>query len=146
MPRRCTIFDPRTRDLTCLFDRSTAGSAAPKFPHPLDLRLLLRLWRHDRRDETLDMVRLTLDKMAAGGIYDHLGGGFHRYSVDDHWLVPHFEKMLYDNALLASCYVEAFQATGESRLRPRRARNVRLRAARNVRSGRRISQHPRRGQ
>ncbi len=61
------------------------------------------------------MVRLTLDKMAAGGIYDHLGGGFHRYSVDDHWLVPHFEKMLYDNALLASCYVEAFQATGEER-------------------------------
>ena len=60
------------------------------------------------------MVTTTLDKMAAGGIYDHLGGGFHRYSVDERWLVPHFEKMLYDNALLTTCYVEAFQATGNA--------------------------------
>ena len=111
-----TAFDSAHRELTRLFDARNGGfGGAPKFPHPLDLRLLLRLWRHDRRAETLDMVRLSLDKMAAGGIYDHLGGGFHRYSVDDHWLVPHFEKMLYDNALLASCYTEAFQATGEER-------------------------------
>ena len=60
------------------------------------------------------MVTATLDKMAAGGIYDHLGGGFHRYSVDERWLVPHFEKMLYDNALLTTCYVEAFLATGNA--------------------------------
>ena len=58
------------------------------------------------------MVVVTLDRMAAGGIYDHLGGGFHRYSVDAEWLVPHFEKMLYDNAMLAACYLEAWQATG----------------------------------
>src|SRR5262249_31827409 len=60
----------------------------------------------------LEMVRLTLDRMAAGGMYDQLGGGFHRYSVDDRWLVPHFEKMLYDNAQLASLYVHAWLATG----------------------------------
>src|SRR5258708_19160891 len=58
------------------------------------------------------MTRRTLDGMAAGGMYDLVGGGFHRYSVDDRWLVPHFEKMLYDNALLAACYLEAYQATG----------------------------------
>ena len=60
----------------------------------------------------LDIVRLTLDKMARGGIYDHLAGGFARYSVDEQWLVPHFEKMLYDNALLVVAYLEAFQVTG----------------------------------
>ena len=60
------------------------------------------------------MVRHTLDKMARGGIYDHLGGGFARYSTDDRWLVPHFEKMLYDNALLASAYLEAYQATRDA--------------------------------
>ncbi|HEY4311301.1 MAG TPA: thioredoxin domain-containing protein [Pirellulales bacterium] len=109
-------FENARRELARLFDAREGGfGGAPKFPHPLELRLLLRLWWHDRQDETLDMVRLTLDKMAAGGIYDHLGGGFHRYSVDDHWLVPHFEKMLYDNALLASSYTEAYQVTGEER-------------------------------
>ena len=61
------------------------------------------------------MARFTLDKMARGGIYDHLGGGFARYSTDERWLVPHFEKMLYDNALLASVYLEALQLTGEAR-------------------------------
>ena len=75
----------------------------------------------------LHMVRLTLDKMAAGGIYDHLGGGFARYSTDERWLVPHFEKMLYDNALLASVYLEAFQVTGDAELRPRGPRDARLR-------------------
>ena len=90
---------------------------APKFPHPMDLRVLLRAWRRlpagdERRAKLLGVVTHTLDKMAAGGIYDHLGGGFHRYSVDERWLVPHFEKMLYDNALLAPAYLEAFQATG----------------------------------
>ena len=61
------------------------------------------------------MVTTTLDRMAAGGIFDQLGGGFHRYSVDARWLVPHFEKMLYDNAMLAVCYLDAWQATGEDR-------------------------------
>ena len=87
---------------------------APKFPHPIDLRFLLTRWFHTRSPATLAMVKTTLDKMAAGGMYDQLGGGFHRYSVDAQWLVPHFEKMLYDNALLARCYLEAWQATGEA--------------------------------
>ena len=98
-----------------IFDHQHGGfGGAPKFPHPMDLRVLLRRWRREPRDELLSLVTLTLDKMAAGGIYDQLGGGFHRYSVDERWLVPHFEKMLYDNALLAQCYVEAYQATGEA--------------------------------
>ena len=79
----------------------------------MDLRLLLRAWRRNHQPRLLDMVTLTLDHMAAGGIYDHLGGGFHRYSVDERWLVPHFEKMLYDNAMLTSAYVEAYLATGQ---------------------------------
>ncbi len=85
---------------------------APKFPQPSSLRFLLRRWRSSGNAELLKMVAATLDRMANGGIYDHLGGGFHRYSVDRRWLVPHFEKMLYDNAQLAACYVEAWQATG----------------------------------
>lgn len=98
-----------------IFDHRNGGfGGAPKFPHPMDLRVLLRRWRRERRDETLGLVTLTLDKMAAGGMYDQLGGGFHRYSVDERWLVPHFEKMLYDNALLAQSYVEAYQATGNA--------------------------------
>jgi uncharacterized protein YyaL (SSP411 family) len=79
----------------------------------MDLRLLLRAWRRFGDEQALHMVRLTLDKMAMGGIYDHLGGGFARYSTDARWLVPHFEKMLYDNALLVPCYLEAYQATGD---------------------------------
>ena len=98
------------------FDPAHGGfGMAPKFPHPMDLQLLLRLWRRNGRESTLDMVRLTLDKMAAGGIYDHLGGGFARYSVDARWLVPHFEKMLYDNALLVVAYLDGYLATGEQR-------------------------------
>jgi uncharacterized protein YyaL (SSP411 family) len=104
------------RALTKIFDRTHGGFGdAPKFPHPMDLRLLLRSWRRHGSAAALDMATTTLDKMAAGGMYDQLGGGFHRYSVDARWLVPHFEKMLYDNAQLALCYVEAFQATGDDR-------------------------------
>ena len=96
------------------FDPRHGGfGTAPKFPHPMDLRLLLRVWQRFGNETALGMVRLTLDRMAMGGLYDHLGGGFHRYSTDEHWLVPHFEKMLYDNALLAEAYLEAYQATRE---------------------------------
>ena len=96
------------------FDARHGGfGQAPKFPHPMDLRLLLRCWKRFDDPQALEMVRVTLDHMAAGGIYDHLGGGFARYSTDEHWLVPHFEKMLYDNALLVSCYLETYGATGE---------------------------------
>src|SRR5207248_10113347 len=95
------------------FDSRYGGfGSAPKFPHPIELRLLLRVWQRFGDDQALSMARLTLDRMAMGGIYDHLGGGFHRYSTDDRWLVPHFEKMLYDNALLARVYLHAFQVTG----------------------------------
>lgn len=98
------------------FDLSNGGfGGAPKFPHSMDLQVLLRTWRREPKQGVLDMVRLTLDKMAAGGIYDHLAGGFARYSVDERWLVPHFEKMLYDNALLALVYLEGFLITGNGK-------------------------------
>ncbi len=84
---------------------------APKFPQPMVYELLLRYWKRTGSKQVLDIVTLTLEKMARGGIYDQLGGGFARYSVDDKWLVPHFEKMLYDNAQLASLYLHAYQAT-----------------------------------
>ena len=100
--------------LTSATDRRYGGfGGAPKFPHATDLRLMLRGWKRFGDDDALAMARLTLDKMAAGGMYDQLGGGFHRYSTDERWLVPHFEKMLYDNALLTPAYLEAYQATGD---------------------------------
>ncbi len=86
---------------------------APKFPPAATLSLLLRRHRQTGDSQTLHMVRKTLDAMAAGGLYDQIGGGFARYSTDDKWLVPHFEKMLYDNALLTRTYLEAVQATGD---------------------------------
>jgi uncharacterized protein YyaL (SSP411 family) len=84
---------------------------APKFPSNLPVRLLLRHHRRTRDPESLRMATLTLERMAAGGIHDQVGGGFHRYSTDAEWLVPHFEKMLYDNALLAVAFAEAWQVT-----------------------------------
>ncbi len=84
---------------------------APKFPHPMALQLLMRIWRRRPNDQLLDLIRLNLDKMAHGGIYDHLAGGFARYSVDAQWLVPHFEKMLYDNAMLADAYLDGYLVT-----------------------------------
>ena len=86
---------------------------APKFPQPMAFDFLLRYWRRAGAPDALRMVRETLTRMARGGIYDQLGGGFHRYSVDQVWLVPHFEKMLYDQAQLALLYVQAWQATGD---------------------------------
>jgi uncharacterized protein YyaL (SSP411 family) len=98
------------------FDTTHGGfGGAPKFPSPHTLLFLLRRHARTGRPEPLDMVVRTLDAMAAGGIRDHLGGGFHRYSTDARWLLPHFEKMLYDQAMLAMAYTEAFQATGEAR-------------------------------
>lgn len=93
-------------------DPSNGGFGdAPKFPHPMSIRLLLRCWKRTGNPDALATVKLTLDRMGAGGIYDHLGGGFARYSTDARWLAPHFEKMLYDNALLVPAYLEAFQVT-----------------------------------
>jgi uncharacterized protein YyaL (SSP411 family) len=109
------ILKTATSQLRQIFDNVHGGfGRAPKFPHAMDVRLLLRVWKRFGDDSALHMVRKTLDGMARGGMYDHLGGGFHRYSTDARWLVPHFEKMLYDNALLVPAYLEAFQATGES--------------------------------
>jgi uncharacterized protein YyaL (SSP411 family) len=99
------------------FDPEHGGLAgAPKFPSALPLRLLLRQHLRTGRQDVLRMVTLTLEKMAAGGIRDHVGGGFHRYSTDRAWLVPHFEKMLYDNAQLAAVYLEGYQVTGDRSL------------------------------
>jgi uncharacterized protein len=115
-------LEPLTGDLLSGAARATGAAfepafggwgRAPKFPNAPVLEFLLR--RGD--DTSLAMVVKTLDGMAAGGMYDLLGGGFHRYSVDDRWLVPHFEKMLYDNALLAPAYLHAWLATGEDRYR-----------------------------
>ena len=96
------------------FDERYGGfGSAPKFPSAAGLSLLLRCYRRTGENRILQMVTRTLDAMAAGGIYDHIGGGFARYSTDERWLVPHFEKMLYDNALLTRTYLEAYQVTGQ---------------------------------
>ncbi len=109
-------------DLIGQFDWDHGGfGGAPKFPQAPNLELLLRAWSleltPDHEDQVRGMITTTLDRMAAGGIYDQLGGGFSRYSVDRQWLVPHFEKMLYDNALLARLYLRGWQETGIERYR-----------------------------
>ena len=107
-----TLLDDAARSLGRAYEPVHGGfGPAPKFPHPMDLRVLLR--HHSRTGDahSLHMAAHSLGKMARGGIFDHLGGGFARYSTDERWLVPHFEKMLYDNALLATTYVEAYQLT-----------------------------------
>jgi len=96
------------------FDSQHGGfGQAPKFPPGMGLILLLRYWKRSGNSRALHIVEFTLEKMARGGMYDQLGGGFHRYSTDEIWLVPHFEKMLYDNSLLTVAYLEAFQATSK---------------------------------
>ena len=96
------------------FDSQMGGfGGAPKFPRPSVLNFLLRYHARTKNKEALEMTLLTLREMAKGGMHDQLGGGFHRYSVDERWFVPHFEKMLYDQAQLAISYLEAFQITGE---------------------------------
>ncbi len=113
-----TIFQTAMEAYRERFDPVDGGlNGAPKFPSTLPVRLLFRFGRRNPDSDVLDMARLTLDKMADGGMYDHVGGGFHRYSTDTQWLVPHFEKMLYDNALLAQDYIEAYQVFGDERYR-----------------------------
>ncbi len=109
------ILDHAFRFLLGRFDTVHGGFVpAPKFPQAMILELLLRYHRRSGEQEALDIVLKTLRSMARGGIRDHLGGGFHRYSVDEEWLVPHFEKMLYDNGLLARLYLQAYQVTGDA--------------------------------
>lgn len=114
--------DPLTEDImrqafvavATQFDPRDGGvGMQPKFPQPMTYEFLLRFYLKFGEPHALEIVELTLDKMAEGGIYDQIGGGFHRYSVDNVWLVPHFEKMLYDNALLVKLYLHAYQVTGK---------------------------------
>ena len=103
------------QELELEYDQERGGfGRAPRFPTPHRLLFLLRFWRRTGVDQALEMVVKTLDALRAGGIFDQVGYGFHRYSTDDQWLLPHFEKMLYDQALLVMAYVEAFQATGDA--------------------------------
>ncbi|MBI1355242.1 MAG: DUF255 domain-containing protein [Acidobacteria bacterium] len=101
------------------FDRTHGGlpSGSNRFPPSQAMELLLRVWRHGQDPRFLPIVELTLEKMGQGGIYDHLGGGIARYSTDPKWLVPHFEKMLYDQALVASIYADGYQAASNEPLR-----------------------------
>jgi uncharacterized protein YyaL (SSP411 family) len=111
-PLEVDLLHHAAAQLTRAFDPQFGGfGRAPKFPHSLDLQVLLRVWSRTHEPHPLHIVTHTLEQMARGGIYDHLAGGFARYSVDERWLVPHFEKMLYDNALLTNAYLEAYQAT-----------------------------------
>ncbi|MFC1802912.1 thioredoxin domain-containing protein [Thermoproteota archaeon] len=108
------IFDKGFSLLNDLYDEEYGGfSSTPKFPTPHNLLFLLRYWKRTGKKKVLNMVERTLTEMKKGGIYDHIGYGFHRYSTDREWLVPHFEKMLYDQALLLMAYTEAFTATGK---------------------------------
>jgi len=109
------LLDDAAAQLKRNFDIQHGGfGRAPKFPQAMSLEFCLRSWKRTGDVELLEHVKRSLVAMAHGGIYDQLGGGFHRYSTDEHWLVPHFEKMLYDQALLAPLYLHTFQATGEN--------------------------------
>ena len=109
------LLDQAAKGLIAQHDADDGGfGRAPKFPQPMALEFLLRWWRRSGDASALDVVTHSLDRMARGGIYDHLGGGFARYSTDSEWLVPHFEKMLYDNAQLARAYLMAYQVTGNA--------------------------------
>jgi uncharacterized protein len=117
-PEREALFERCAAMLERSYDAEHGGfGTAPKFPSVVNLLFLMRWWARDpvKHAKALEMVRRQLDAMLEGGIHDHLGGGFHRYSTDAEWLVPHFEKMLYDQAQLAWAYVEAFRGTGDVR-------------------------------
>ena len=112
---RIELLDEAVSALAARYDTAHGGfGEAPKFPQPMILEFLLQTYTRTHDQKLLAMVENTLDRMARGGIYDQLGGGFHRYSTDHRWLVPHFEKMLYDNALLSRVYLHAYQVTGDT--------------------------------
>lgn len=112
------LLDQAARTIRGQFDARNGGwSKAPKFPAPQTIDFLLRSYQRTGDAQALQQAEFTLQQMARGGMYDQLGGGFHRYSVDDRWLVPHFEKMLYDNAQLARAYLHAYQITGNAEYR-----------------------------
>ncbi|RJR40702.1 MAG: thioredoxin domain-containing protein [Desulfobacteraceae bacterium] len=108
------VLDSAFSDLAKRFDSTYGGfGTAPKFPSPHNLLFLLRYWKRTGKEEALRMVEKTLQEIRWGGVYDHVGLGVHRYSTDREWLIPHFEKMLYDQAMLSLAYLEAYQATGK---------------------------------
>jgi hypothetical protein len=108
-----STLDGAYQQLAERFDEGFGGfSQAPKFPTPHNFYFMLRYWKRTDNQKALEMVKKTLQEMRKGGVYDHVGLGFHRYATDQEWLVPHFEKMLYDQAMLAMAYVEAYQAMG----------------------------------
>ncbi|MEZ4507026.1 MAG: thioredoxin domain-containing protein [Thermomicrobiales bacterium] len=110
------LYDEAVKAFSQSFDSTYGGFGnAPKFPQPSIIEFLQRFIRRRNDTRAIRMVELTLDQMAAGGINDQIGGGFHRYSVDAQWLVPHFEKMLYDNAQLAQVYLDAYRQFGHER-------------------------------
>jgi len=110
------VLDRCYQNLSTNFDEIYGGfGKSPKFPVAHNLLFLLRYWKRSKKDRALKMVTETLDSMRNGGVYDQLGFGFHRYSVDQEWLIPHFEKMIYDQAMMSMVYIEAFQATGEEK-------------------------------
>jgi uncharacterized protein YyaL (SSP411 family) len=114
-PLHAQLLEAAQSTLARTYDKRHGGFGnAPKFPASMNLEFLLRMHLRDGNAETIDMVTHTCRKMAEGGLYDQLGGGFHRYSTDAHWLVPHFEKMLYDNALLSRLYLHVYQVTGDA--------------------------------
>jgi hypothetical protein len=107
------VISAAAREMSASFDTLFGGfGRAPKFPRSVSLELLLRYHRRSKDPDALHMAVYTLERMAAGGMRDRIGGGFHRYATDARWLVPHFEKMLYDNALLAVAYLEGYQISG----------------------------------
>jgi uncharacterized protein YyaL (SSP411 family) len=113
-PLNTQLLDAAYSALSRTYDKRHGGfGGAPKFPASMNLEFLLRVHQRTGTAEALEMVTHTSRKMAEGGLYDQLGGGFHRYSTDAHWLVPHFEKMLYDNALLSRLYLHVYQVTGD---------------------------------
>ena len=112
VPSAEAIMTAAKRVMGAYDERYGGFGGAPKFPRSHNLEFLARYHRRTGDKQVRRAVEHTLTKMAAGGMYDQVGGGFHRYSVDDRWLVPHFEKMLYDNAQLAVAYLEGFQLTG----------------------------------
>ena len=120
---QAALLNEAAKELRSAYDPRNGGfGAAPKFPHPTNLSLCLRLWRRSGKQgepqpKLLDMVRHSLRSMATRGLLDHIGGGFYRYAVDAQWTIPHFEKMLYDNAQLMPLYADAFLATGEEMFR-----------------------------
>ncbi|MCC7446575.1 MAG: thioredoxin domain-containing protein [Anaerolineae bacterium] len=109
------LLDKAYQGMVRNFDPINGGlsKGRPKFPGPMNLAFVLRTYAHTKTPHALEIVTFSLRKMARGGIYDQIGGGFHRYSVDERWLVPHFEKMLYDNAQLSRLYLHTWQASGD---------------------------------